>query len=243
MAAAFGPPEAVKALLDAGAKIDAQDYRGFTPLMLAVGTDRYDRRIGEPGAVSRRRPSPHQSRRRDRARLGLQIRRPGSDPILGREPRRTSPSPCAYRTSCRIPAQPSRAAFTCWSSTSDQFFKKSGCFACHEQPPAEFAAAAARAKGIPVDEKASHERIRQITSTINPVALEGAAALGGADNNLYCRRSAGARRVMRPIASRIFSRRTWRHRRAATADGTFRVIRDRLCRTAIFRERRWPCEH
>src|SRR3984957_5007969 len=45
MAAAFGPPEAVKTLLDAGAKIDAQDYRGFTPLMLAVGTDRYDRRI------------------------------------------------------------------------------------------------------------------------------------------------------------------------------------------------------
>ena len=44
MAAAFGPPEAVKVLLDAGAKIDAQDYRGFTPLMLAVGTDRYDRR-------------------------------------------------------------------------------------------------------------------------------------------------------------------------------------------------------
>ena len=50
---------------------------------------------------------------------------------------------------------------------------------------AEFAAAAARAKGIAVDEKASHERILQITSTINPVALEGAAALGGADNNLY----------------------------------------------------------
>ena len=30
-----------------------------------------------------------------------------------------------------------------------------------------------------------HERLLQITSTINPVALEGAAALGGADNNLY----------------------------------------------------------
>src|SRR5579862_9707891 len=44
MASAFGPTEAVKLLLDAGAKIDAQDYRGFTPLMLAVGTDRYDRR-------------------------------------------------------------------------------------------------------------------------------------------------------------------------------------------------------
>src|SRR6202044_2223272 len=44
MASAFGPPEAVKTLLDAGARIDAQDYRGFTPLMLAIGTDHYNRR-------------------------------------------------------------------------------------------------------------------------------------------------------------------------------------------------------
>ena len=94
--------------------------------------------------------------------------------------------------------------------TSDQFFHKAGCFACHEQPAAEFAAAAARAKGIPVDEKASHERILQITSTINPVALEGAAALGGADNNLVFRRSAGAGGLCVRIASRIFLRRTWR---------------------------------
>ena len=28
-------------LLGAGGRIDAQDYRGFTPLMLAVGTDRF----------------------------------------------------------------------------------------------------------------------------------------------------------------------------------------------------------
>ncbi len=71
MAAAFGPPEAVKTLLDAGAQIDAQDYRGFTPLMLAAGTDRYDRRTCELVAVSRSRPSSHQSRRRNRAGLGL----------------------------------------------------------------------------------------------------------------------------------------------------------------------------
>src|SRR5580692_6105077 len=45
MASAFGPPEAVKILLDDGARIDAQDYRGFSSLMLAIGTDRYDRKI------------------------------------------------------------------------------------------------------------------------------------------------------------------------------------------------------
>jgi hypothetical protein len=70
-------------------------------------------------------------------------------------------------------------------STTGQFYRKAACFACHEQPPAEFAAAAARAKGISVDEKASQERRAQITLAINGVQLEGAAALGGADNNLY----------------------------------------------------------
>src|SRR6516164_5309584 len=39
MAVLFGPPEIVKTLLDAGAKVNVQDYRGFTPLMLAAATD------------------------------------------------------------------------------------------------------------------------------------------------------------------------------------------------------------
>src|SRR5215468_6313186 len=39
MAVPFGPPEIVKTLMDAGAKVNVQDYRGFTPLMLATATD------------------------------------------------------------------------------------------------------------------------------------------------------------------------------------------------------------
>src|SRR5215813_7183221 len=39
MAVPFGPPEVVKTLMDAGAKVNVQDYRGFTPLMLAIATD------------------------------------------------------------------------------------------------------------------------------------------------------------------------------------------------------------
>jgi ankyrin repeat protein len=184
MSAAFGPPEAVKVLLDAGAKIDAQDYRGFTPLMLAVGTDRYDRRtinmLMAHGADLR--PTNHAGE------TALDWAHKFEDPevvrALGGSPKDLAKP---VRLSEELPD--TRTAITrsmqLLERTSDRFFHKSGCFACHEQPPAEFAAAAARAKGIPVDEKASHERILQITSTINPVALEGAAALGGADNNLY----------------------------------------------------------
>jgi ankyrin repeat protein len=184
MASAFGPPEVVKVLLDAGARIDAQDSRGFTPLMLAVGTDRYDRRTVDMlmahGADLR--PRNHAGE----TALDWAYKFKDSEVIRALD---GTPKDLAKPIQLSDGNGDPRAAITrsiqLLERTSDQFFHKSGCFACHEQPPAEFAAAAARAKGIPVDEKASHERILQITSTINPVALEGAAALGGADNNLY----------------------------------------------------------
>jgi len=184
MASAFGPPEAVKVLLDAGAKIDAQDYRGFTPLMLAVGTDRYDRRIVNMLLAhgANLRPTNHGGE------TALDWARKFGDPEVIRAVG-GNPQGLAKPVRLSEPLPDTRTAITrsvqLLDHTNDQFFHKSGCFACHEQPAAEFAAAAARAKGIQVDEKASHERILQITSTINPVALEGAAALGGADNNLY----------------------------------------------------------
>ena len=184
MASAFGPPEAVKTLLDAGARIDAQDYRGFTPLMLAVGTDRYDRRtvnmLLAHGADLH--PTNHAGE------TALDWAQKFGDPEVIRA-LGGSPADLAKPVSLSNQTPDPRAAITrsiqLLERTSDQFFHKSGCFACHEQPAAEFAAAAARAKGIPVDEKASHERLLQITLPINPVQLEGAAALGGADNNLY----------------------------------------------------------
>ncbi len=184
MASAFGPPEAVKVLLDAGARIDAQDYRGFTALMLAAGTDRYDRRIVNLLMAHGADLSPTNHAGETALDWAHKfgdpevIRALGGSPQGLAKPVRLSDDPADTRTAITRSIQ-------LLEHTSDQFFHKSGCFACHEQPPAEFAAAAARAKGIPVDEKASHDRQWQITLTVNPVELEGAAALGGADNNLY----------------------------------------------------------
>jgi serine/threonine-protein phosphatase 6 regulatory ankyrin repeat subunit B len=39
MSVPFGPPEITKTLINAGAKVNVQDYRGFTPLMLAAAND------------------------------------------------------------------------------------------------------------------------------------------------------------------------------------------------------------
>jgi ankyrin repeat protein len=184
MASAFGPPEAVKLLLDAGARLDAQDYRGFTPLMLAIGTDRYDLRTVNLllGHGADLRPKNHMGETAlDWAnKFGDPevIHAVGGTPKDLAQPARLADDPADTRTAITRSVQ-------LLERTNDQFFHKSACFACHEQPPATFAAAAARAIGIPIDEKASHERLLQITLPINPVQLEGAAALGGADNNLY----------------------------------------------------------
>ncbi len=184
MSAAFGPTEAVKTLLDADARVDAQDYRGFTPLMLAVGTDRYDRRTVNLLLAH----GADLSSKNHAGETALDWAYKFGDPEVIRA---VKGAPKSMEAPARISDERPDArtavarSMSLLESTTQKFFGKSGCFACHEQPPAEFAAAAARAKGIVVDEKASHERILQITSTINPVALEGAAALGGADNNLY----------------------------------------------------------
>jgi hypothetical protein len=68
---------------------------------------------------------------------------------------------------------------------TSQFVGKAGCFACHEQPAAAFAVGAARTQGIAIDEKAAGERWSQLTAGLNAGQLEGAAPLGGADNNLF----------------------------------------------------------
>ncbi len=187
MAAPFGPPEIVKTLLDAGAKVNVQDYRGFTPLMLAVGTDRYDRRtvrmLLSHGADAM--PKTHFGE----TALDWAYKFDDRDVIeaLGGKPK---PARVGDRVSENLP-DPRTAverSVRLLDQTNRQFFGKSGCFACHEQPPAEFAAAAARAKRLMIDEQASRDRRLQFTlpmASAGPVQMEGPAAIGGADNNLY----------------------------------------------------------
>ena len=54
LAAAFGPTDVVNALLAAGARVDVQDVRGMTPLMLAVATDRQNPEIVRALVAGRR---------------------------------------------------------------------------------------------------------------------------------------------------------------------------------------------
>ncbi len=185
-ASAFGPPEVVRTLLDAGAEVNVADVRGLTPLMLAVSTDRahpeIEKMLLEHRADTKFK-SPEGETALDWARkIGV---RETIEPLGG------SPLPAVHQTRPPETTLDMRTAVersvNLLEKTNAQFFGKSGCFACHEQPPSESAVFAARAKGIAVDEKAAGERTQQLMSQFNSPAatIEGAAALGGADNNLY----------------------------------------------------------
>jgi hypothetical protein len=68
------------------------------------------------------------------------------------------------------------------------YFVKSGCYGCHAQVVTDFAIAAARAKGVAVDEKALNERKQQITFFLNlsgPAFMERQDLPGSPDITLF----------------------------------------------------------
>jgi ankyrin repeat protein len=182
MAVPFGPPEMVKTLLDAGAKVNVQDYRGFSPLMLAAATDHANPEIVKLLLASK---ADMQVKTREGETVSDWASKFGDAAVLG--PLGGTPKGTFYVIgSARIDARTAvQRSVSLLERTTTQFFGKAACFACHEQPSASFAVGAARGKGITIDEKAAAERWAQLTSALNVSQLEGAAPLGGADNNLY----------------------------------------------------------
>ncbi len=184
MAVPFGPLEIVRTLIDAGAKVNVQDYRGFSPLMLAVATDHANpeivRLLLDRNADAKPKTRAGETVSDWAAKFGDAEVMGALGGVFKTQTANVSPSP----ESRDIRTAVQRSVSLLERATS-QFFGKASCFACHEQPAASFAVGAARAKGITIDEKAVNERWAQITTALNGGQLEGAAPLGGADNNLY----------------------------------------------------------
>jgi ankyrin repeat protein len=187
MAVPFGPPEIVRTLMDAGAKVNVQDYRGFSPLMLAAATDHANPEIVR---MLLARSADTQPKTRAGETAWDWANKFGDSAViraLGIVPKAEAARDARARQEealLDVRTAVQRSVSLLERATS-QFFGKAACFACHEQPAASFAVGAARAKGITIDEKAANERWAQITSGLNASQLEGAAPLGGADNNLY----------------------------------------------------------
>jgi ankyrin repeat protein len=187
MAAPFGPPEVIRTLVDAGAKVNVQDYRSFTPLMLAAANDHANPEVVKlllaHNADTQTKGRANETASDWAAKYGdtAVIRALGTAPAAPKVAAANTPQ-LAELPDVRTAVQRSVSLL---ERATSQFFSKSGCFACHEQPSAAFAVGAARTKGITIDEKAESDRWTQLTSGLNASQLEGAAALGGADNNLY----------------------------------------------------------
>jgi len=186
MAVPFGPPELIRTLLDAGAKVNVQDYRSFTPLMLAAANDHANPEVVKlllaHNADTQIKGRAGETASDWAAKFGdtSVIRALGSTP--GTPKTADANGTPAEHPDVRTAVQRSVSLL---ERATSQFVSKAGCFACHEQPSAAFAVGAARGKGITIDETAASDRWNQLTSALNASQLEGAAALGGADNNLY----------------------------------------------------------
>ncbi len=140
--------EAVKALVDAGADVNALDIRKETPLSLAVGTDHANpktiRLLLDHGA--RRDPAIKWARLYNNpavlAVLGLPARKPASG---GGRARAEVPV-----TTATVRQAITRALTPC-QAASATFLRKGGCIACHAQNQTGVAVYAAKPLAIPVD--------------------------------------------------------------------------------------------
>jgi ankyrin repeat protein len=163
LAAPAGGAEVTKALLDAGAKVDAEDVRHMTALMLATASDRADPRtvrlLLERGADPRKKDRDGQT--------ALDWAKKNNAPAILRElglPReRVQPSRVIIPTSLLGKLDPKPAAersIELLQRSGGSFFKEGGCGSCHSQNLTSMAVAAARVKHIPVNQEAEAAELK-----------------------------------------------------------------------------------
>ena len=168
MAAAFGPADVIKTLIDAGADVNARDVRGMSPLMLAVATDHQDpaviRMLLEHGADPKLQNKLGENaidwagrNALPPGRALLKVSLP-AQPTLSQQARQIS--------AVDAPAAGARPAvdriLPLIEKTSWEFFAASGCVSCHAQSMTDWVVGSARAKAFHVDEKAAKERANML---------------------------------------------------------------------------------
>ena len=159
-ASSLGPVDLVKALLDAGANINAQESRGMTPLMNAVTTDHGDVEIAKL-LIARGANVNLKSTAGETA--ADWARKSGSAPLISLlqgaggtvTPMAAHAIPPAAPTAVRPAVERSIALL---EKSSGTFFVNSACGACHAQNITDMAIGAARSAGLPVDTKGAAQR-------------------------------------------------------------------------------------
>ena len=165
LAAPAGGPDVTKALLDAGAKVNAEDVRQMTPLMLAVATDHAD-----PRTVRLLLQRGADIGMKDRTGLtAADWAKKYNSPAILREfglPRqKAQDARVIIPTSVLGKLDPKPAAarsIALLQQSSGSFFKEGGCGSCHAQNLTSMAVNAAAASHLPVNPEARAAELKGV---------------------------------------------------------------------------------
>lgn len=178
-AAAHGSVDLVRAYLHAGANVNAQDGRGMTPLMVAAASENQDANVIklllEAGADPNAKDVHGESVLDWAAKIGS----PSTNRLLkvagAKRTAETAMNPPAPMAGSNDPRRAVNQALGLLSTSSKQFFKESGCVACHHQSAtARALEAAVRANVHMVSAQAKEEQLTTLTITrpLEPALLQ-----------------------------------------------------------------------
>ena len=185
MAAAFGPPELIKTLVDAGAHVNAIDVRGMSPLMLATANDHQDPEVISlllsHGADAQLKDDKGFSASDWSRRFSV----PKGMNLLGATDADVRVSKPASQVTVELRRTVERS-MALIEKSSGQFFANSGCVSCHAQSMTDLAAGEARTKGVPISESAAEQRFKMLKAIYPPEPfLERFDAAGAQEQLAY----------------------------------------------------------
>jgi ankyrin repeat protein len=161
LAAAFGPPELVQTLLDAGANVNVKDVRGMTPLMLAIASDHNDPAIVKLLLDRGADPKIKSKAGEDAADWAKKFGSPTVLAALGLTPV-PSKSERALEVDYKRPdlSAAVQKSLDLVQKSSSSFLVEGGCVSCHAQNITSLAVSMAAAKGIRIDDTAAAGRAK-----------------------------------------------------------------------------------
>lgn len=199
-AAAFGPVESVRYLLEAGAEVNARDSRSLTPLSFALATEypsldiiRTLLRAGADVNVADNNGDTPLDWAEKFGYPEILAELKKADAKNGRKPQPPQ-NPAHERPAAAVALE---RALQLLETTSVKFFNGSGCVSCHQQILVVRAQASARRAGLPVNEPVEKEQAMQMKAQwigLQEDFLQGMLPGGGANRlaeNLLGLKAAG----------------------------------------------------
>jgi ankyrin repeat protein len=227
----LGPALATTMLLEKGADLNAKDPQGRTLLMLAAASDHLPvdvvkNLIARGVDVNAKTPSG------ETALSFAKLR--GATPIvelLLKAGAMDLAEPAAGPAAKPAPAASIRAAIDrtvpLLQKTDGVFLKKSGCVSCHNNTLTAMTVAAARGRGIPVNEEAARQNLKTIATFIDgwrDRAFQGVGIPGDADTVSYILLGLGAEKYPADAATDAMA---YFLRRTQAPNGQWRIFAHR----------------